>query len=75
MFLALIAFGVSLIVKLKTKSTKTPWEFFRVLKTYLFLPGRKVLKELNKKRKSQKGDKKSLFLWKKKNPRLVKLPW
>lgn len=55
MFLALIALGVSLIIKLQTKSEKTPWEFFRVLRTYLYLPGRRMLKELNRKRKKSKG--------------------
>ncbi|WP_066255594.1 IS4 family transposase [Neobacillus drentensis] len=55
MFLALIAFGVSLIVKLQTKSKKTPWVFFRILRTYLFLPGKKVLNELNRKMKKSKG--------------------
>ncbi|WP_066248410.1 IS4 family transposase [Neobacillus drentensis] len=55
MFLALIAFGVSLIVKLQTKSKKTPWVFFRILRTYLFLPGKKMLNELNRKMKRSKG--------------------
>lgn len=55
MFLALIAFGVSLIIKLQTKSTKTPWEFFRVLKTYLYLPGRTIFNELNRKKKKSRG--------------------
>jgi hypothetical protein len=55
MFLALIAFGVSLIVKLQTKSSKTPWVFFRILRTYLFLPGKKMLRELNRKVKKSKG--------------------
>ena len=55
MFTALIAFGLSLIHKLETKSTKTPWCFFRVLKTYLFLPGRKIYKELERKKKKSKG--------------------
>lgn len=55
MFLALIAFGVSLIVKLQTKSKKTPWVFFRILRTYLFLPGKKMLNELNRKIKKSKG--------------------
>ena len=36
MFLALIAYGLSLIVKLQTMSEKTPWEFFRILQTYLY---------------------------------------
>jgi hypothetical protein len=55
MFLALIAFGVSLIVKLRTKSKKTPWVFFRILRTYLFLPGKEMLKEINRKTKKSKG--------------------
>jgi hypothetical protein len=55
MFLALIAFGVSLIVKLQTRSSKTPWVFFRILRTYLFLPGKKMLRELSRKVKKSKG--------------------
>ncbi|MBY0124576.1 IS4 family transposase [Bacillus sp. S/N-304-OC-R1] len=55
MFLALIAFGVSLIIKLQTKSTKTSWVFFRILQTYLFLPGDKLLIELKRKKKKSKG--------------------
>ncbi len=55
MFLALIAFGVSLIIKLQTESQKTPWVFFRILRTYLYLPGKEMLKELNRKTKKSKG--------------------
>lgn len=55
MFLALIALGVSLIIKLQTNSTKTPWDFFRVLQTYLYLPGKRIYKELNRKKKKSKG--------------------
>ena len=55
MFLALIAFGVSLIVKLQNKSRETPWVFFRILRIYLFLPGKKMLIELNRKMKKSKG--------------------
>jgi hypothetical protein len=55
MFLALIALGVSLIIKLQIKSAHTPWEFFRVLRTYLYLPGRDIFKELNRKKKKSKG--------------------
>lgn len=58
MFLALIAFGLSLIIKLQLKSTKTPWVFFRILQTYLFLPGKKILAELNRRKKKSKGRKK-----------------
>jgi len=58
MFLALIAFGLSLIIKLQLKSTKTPWIFFRIVQTYLFLPGKKILAELNRRKKKSKGRKK-----------------
>lgn len=68
MFLALIAFGVSLIVKLQTKSRKTPWVFFRILRTYLFLPGKKMLKELNRKMKKSKGRQKVPIPLDKKKP-------
>lgn len=55
MFIALIAFGLSLILKLETKSKKTPWRFFRVVQTYLYLPGRRIFKELERKKKRSKG--------------------
>lgn len=55
MFLALIAFRLSLIIKLQTKSTKTPWAFFRIVQTYLYLPGKKLRTELNRKKKKSKG--------------------
>lgn len=55
MFLALIAFGLSQIVKLQTKSTKTSWEFFRILQTYLYQGVNSLLKELNRKKKKSKG--------------------
>lgn len=55
MFLSLIAFGVSLIMKLQTKSTKTQWEFFRVVQTYLFQPMKNLLKELTRKKKKSNG--------------------
>ncbi|MDQ0231831.1 IS4 family transposase [Metabacillus malikii] len=56
MFLALIAFGLSLIVKLQTESTKTPWQFFRLVQTYLYQPVESFMKELQlKKKKKSKG--------------------
>jgi hypothetical protein len=56
MFLALIAFGLSLIVKLQNKSEKTPWQFFRILQTYLYQSVSSFKKELNvKKKKKSKG--------------------
>jgi hypothetical protein len=55
MFLALIAFGRSLIVKLQTKSTKTSWQFFRILQTYLYRSVNSFIKELNRKKKKSNG--------------------
>lgn len=37
MFLALIAYGLSLIVKLQSKSERTPWEFFVFYKLIFFI--------------------------------------
>ncbi len=68
MFLALIAFGVSLIIKLQTESQKTPWVFFRILRTYLYLPGKEMLKELNRKTKKSKGRQKVPIPIEKKKP-------
>lgn len=56
MFLALIAYGLTLIVKLQTNSKKTPWEFFRLLQTYLYKTVGSFTKALNKKnKKTSKG--------------------
>lgn len=56
MFLALIAYGLSLIIKLETKSKKTPWEFFRILQTYLYKSVSSFKKGLQlKKRKKSRG--------------------
>lgn len=56
MFLALIAYGLSLIVKLQTHSKKSPWEFFRLLQTYLFKTVSSFEKALNiKKKRTSKG--------------------
>jgi len=68
MFLALIAFGVSLIVKLQTNSKKTPWIFFRILQTYLYLPGKKIFKELFRETKKSKGRQKPPFPLEKEKP-------
>lgn len=55
MFLALIAYGVSLIVKLQMNSQKTAWDFFRILQTYLYKSISSFKKGLGtrKKRKSK----------------------
>lgn len=56
MFLALIAYGLSLIVKLQTQSNKSPWEFFRLLQTYLFKTVSSFERALKfKKKKTSKG--------------------
>ncbi|MED4018822.1 IS4 family transposase [Sutcliffiella cohnii] len=56
MFLALIAYVLSLIIKLQTHSKKSPWEFFRLLQTYLFKTVSSFEKALNiKKKRTSKG--------------------
>ncbi|RSK26098.1 IS4 family transposase [Bacillus sp. HMF5848] len=56
MFLALIAYALSLIVKLETQSKKTSWEFFRLLQTYLYKPVCQFKKSLRKKpKKTSRG--------------------
>ncbi|GAE37716.1 IS4 family transposase [Halalkalibacter akibai] len=67
MFLALIAYGLSLIVKLETKSTKTQWEFYRVLQTYLYQSMKNLNKELTRKSKKSKGRQKVPIPIKKEN--------
>jgi hypothetical protein len=71
--LVLIAYGLSLIVKLETKSEKTPWEFFRILQTYLYKSVSTFKKALRlKKKKKSKGKTESpysnqeenTFVWK-----------
>jgi hypothetical protein len=69
MFLALIAYGLSLIVKLQTMSEKTPWEFFRILQTYLYKSGCSFKKALRtKKKKKSKGRQKVPIPIEKKTP-------
>lgn len=51
MFLALITFGVSLIMKLQSTSEKTAWQFFRMLQTYLYQPVCAFRKALQRKKK------------------------
>jgi hypothetical protein len=55
MFLALIAYALSVIVKLETGSTKTQWGFFRILGTYLFKTMKEFQEELFRKKKVSKG--------------------
>ncbi|MFD1781760.1 IS4 family transposase [Fredinandcohnia salidurans] len=69
MFLALIAYGVSLIVKLQTGSKKTPWEFFRILQTYLYKSVSAFNKTLRiRRKKKSKGRQKIPIPIKKKKP-------
>ncbi|MGO4890693.1 transposase, partial [Anaerobacillus sp. MEB173] len=68
MFLSLIGFGLSLIVKLQTKSTKTPWQFFRILQTYLYQTMRSLNKELKRKKKKSNGRQKVPIPLEKKSP-------
>jgi hypothetical protein len=69
MFLALIAYGLSLIVKLQTKSEKTQWEFFRILQTYLYKSVSSFKKALQfKKKKKSRGRQKVPILIEKKTP-------
>jgi hypothetical protein len=69
MFLALIAYGLSLIVKLQTKSEKKPWEFFRILQTYLYQSVSSFKKALRiKKKRKSKGRQKVPIPIEKKTP-------
>jgi len=51
MFLALIAYGLSLLVKLQTQSDRTTFGFFRLLQTYLYKTVGSFMKALKKKKK------------------------
>jgi Transposase DDE domain len=55
MFLALIAYALSVIVKLETGSTKTQWGFFRLLGIYLFKTMKEFELELFRYKKTSKG--------------------
>lgn len=57
-FLALIALGVSLIMKIRMNASRTAWQFFRVLQTCLYLPVQEMLREVHRKRKPSKGRRK-----------------
>jgi Transposase DDE domain len=68
MFLALIAYGLSLIIKLQMNSKKKIWEFFRVLQIYLYQPADRILNELNRRKKKSKGRQKVPIPLEKANP-------
>lgn len=56
MFLALIAYAVALLVKLKTKTKKSIWEVLRLMRTYIDKPYNKFIKEIHfKKGKTSRG--------------------
>lgn len=56
MFLALIAYGLCLIVKLETGSTKTLWDFFQLLQIYLYKTWSSFIKALKRKKtKTSRG--------------------
>ena len=55
MFLALIALGVSLIWKLKLQAKKTTWQFFRLLRTYLYFPRKHLIRELTRPLRKSNG--------------------
>ncbi|WP_371069882.1 IS4 family transposase [Sediminibacillus sp. JSM 1682029] len=56
LFLALIAYCLALIFQLKTKTTRTLWEFLRLMRTYMFKPYEVFIKALNaKKSKTSRG--------------------
>ena len=69
MFLSLIAYGISLIIKIQTQSKKTPWEFFRLLQTYLYQTVSAFKKALcTKKKRTSKGRQKVPISLEKKPP-------
>lgn len=69
MFIALIAYLLSLIVKLQTESQKSPWEFFRLLQTYLYKSVSAFKKALKpRKKKKSKGRQKVPIPSQKKKP-------
>lgn len=51
MFLALIAYGLSLLIKLQIPSDRTTFGFFRLLQTYLYQTVGSFMKALKKKKK------------------------
>ncbi|HLR73691.1 MAG TPA: transposase, partial [Virgibacillus sp.] len=56
MFLALAAYGLALILQLKSKTKKTLWAFLRLMRTYMYKPYNEFLKELNRtKSKTSRG--------------------
>jgi hypothetical protein len=56
MFLALIAYGLTLLVKLQTQTTKTHWECVRLIRTYFYKSWTELENELHrKKKKTSKG--------------------
>lgn len=71
MFLALITYGLALIIKLVTRTTKTQWQLLRLIRTYLYKSFDDFQAELNRKKlKTSKGRQK-VPISKKKGPVFV----
>jgi|SRR5690625_5032533 len=58
-FLALAAYGLALILQLKSRTKKTLWAFLRLMRAYMYKSYNEFLRELNRtKRKTSHGRKK-----------------
>nr|WP_241680346.1 IS4 family transposase [Metabacillus mangrovi] len=55
MFLALIAYALTLMMRIIVESSKTQWEFFRLLQCYWFQPVQNLIDALRKRKKKSKG--------------------
>ncbi|KZZ85093.1 IS4 family transposase [Bacillus sp. SJS] len=55
MFLALIAYAVTLMMRITMSPSHTQWEFFRILQCYWFQPVCKVIEAIKRPKKKSKG--------------------
>lgn len=59
LFIALITVGLVEIMRVEKKSTLTAWEFYSLIQHYVLKPWKKVLEEVNRKKKPSRGRQKA----------------
>ena len=59
LFIALITVGLVEIMRVEKQSTLTAWEFYSLIQHYVLKPWKKVLEEVNRKKKPSRGRQKA----------------
>ena len=68
MFIALAAYGLALILQLKTNTSKTLWSFLQLMRTYMYKPWKKFKEALFRKKSKTSRGKQKVPIPKKKEP-------